>query len=143
MILNLYNILRNLENTIKNNIFCSFPFYFISFSSLTTSIYIPSSGTASVILTICASPVKMPIAFPKKKMKEKGEKRKGERRKKRRKEGRKAWFGAAMSAMRARKENKLFGVLYRLIYEYKRQPTARDTEIDRVNYYGVCIVYTG
>lgn len=48
-----------------------------------------------------------------------------------------------MSAMRARKENKLFGVLYRLIYEYKRQPTARDTEIDRVNYYGVCIVYTG
>lgn len=44
--------------------------------------------------------------------------------------------------MRARKENKLFGVPYRLIYEYKRQPTARDTEIDRVNYYGVRIVYT-
>jgi len=46
-----------------------------------------------------------------------------------------------MLAMRAGKENKLFSILYRLIYDYKRQPITRDTEIDRVNYYGVCIVY--
>lgn len=46
-------------------------------------------------------------------------------------EKRRKVFGAATLASRARKENKPFGTLYRLIYEYKREPTAWDTEIER------------